>query len=1149
MGHLINAKSMRLGWFKHWWDIWSVKQIYYTSLLYSCFRIRYFLIYLFFSKFTMIKLVMFFGHFHIEKVYKFLLIKLYYYDALLEEAIDDNYDMIRENFNEYMRSRKYIRKYQSTRKMHIGTRPRVFITPEYREAYNQWERARKKTIFLYFPKRYQEDAKKFFFFELMCANKADRVKNEEFQRNFFKFVDKFTMIYYTEYFTKLLLLMLIFLKRSRIRFIRKVVALEKNAYTAEFDWASNYRGRKKFLNREYIFRLDKFKQSGKVRINMPYRRTRKVFIPSALVNTFLEKMLISFRDEIDQTYRELKSGFKYYWRDFDEFRSWKNRLRKRKTFLNFQRNSLDRWQKTREDVIVANKRLYKILYRDHTQVYSRTRLKKRIRVKLLEGMKKKYRLKLDIALRNDILRQRYARYGQSEWIFSKKFRFLDYKRRTHLEYYERPKDAIRDDSVYHSSRYLLNRRLIKSGRYRYYLFTLIIYILVSNLPLTLVGPKIPPRPLTRRQKWIKSIQDFTREGDLMLERMRVEFRLAKIEQMKQKLRESPDNNYSESEIEDFWKAEIASYQPVEKNTQSRVNYFRILNYLGRTNKHLHCVVVKKGFKDFRVKIASLNSLFVHLRKRLLAKLRGNKYLFHKRHQKFYEISESKLINSIRSYLNLLKTLSGYECNFEYMNIYKENYNQLNERFEEELIEKRDLTDLHFSTRIVNMIFKALYKCKMYILAQFFTTSHYRKNFRKQSLSLLLVFCLLHAWYHKVPRRLLKSWDVLRSLFTTIHIHGETLTYNEQIGDHLKHFIQPLSVIQNFEIEFYLVQNETVSATFLARYIANKFKQNLSIRSVLNPLKREFRRVSREFTYPSVLRRSRRTNGTLFFEKKRAIKYVWKKIISLGLLTYNDYYLMSSHKNQSWFFIDTIPFYKLFYKDVAESDSEAVVIPKKVSRRKEELNRKKELERRKTYCTYFVRRKNIFFLKFMSRLGQCAQGLSKYCLVSNHFDQKIHIYRSIENSTDRYIKDITDFILWNIGISKSFFIVDSNNILSNYRWKAVSALAGSYKRYLRFTYWRLNYRICTEVFPFNYLRARAARNAYSTTNYLGFKISCSGRFSRRQRATRYSLLIGTVPLTQLNADIDYGNYIVPIKNSAISIKVWVHLARPLEYILM
>lgn len=61
------------------------------------------------------------------------------------------------------------------------------------------------------------------------------------------------------------------------------------------------------------------------------------------------------------------------------------------------------------------------------------------------------------------------------------------------------------------------------------------------------------------------------------------------------------------------------------------------------------------------------------------------------------------------------------------------------------------------------------------------------------------------------------------------------------------------------------------------------------------------------------------------------------------------------------------------------------------------------------------------------------------------------------------------------------------------------------------------------------------------DYRGFKIQCVGRFSRRQRASSYWFSLGKVPLNTLSSIIDYGFYSMPIRNSAISVKVWINFA--------
>jgi len=59
------------------------------------------------------------------------------------------------------------------------------------------------------------------------------------------------------------------------------------------------------------------------------------------------------------------------------------------------------------------------------------------------------------------------------------------------------------------------------------------------------------------------------------------------------------------------------------------------------------------------------------------------------------------------------------------------------------------------------------------------------------------------------------------------------------------------------------------------------------------------------------------------------------------------------------------------------------------------------------------------------------------------------------------------------------------------------------------------------------------------NFMGFKIKCSGRFSRKQRASSSWFLLGSVPLNKVTSFIDYSAYTVFLSNSAITVKVWIN----------
>jgi large subunit ribosomal protein L16 len=70
---------------------------------------------------------------------------------------------------------------------------------------------------------------------------------------------------------------------------------------------------------------------------------------------------------------------------------------------------------------------------------------------------------------------------------------------------------------------------------------------------------------------------------------------------------------------------------------------------------------------------------------------------------------------------------------------------------------------------------------------------------------------------------------------------------------------------------------------------------------------------------------------------------------------------------------------------------------------------------------------------------------------------------------------------------------------------------------------------------NHLKDRVAHIRKMPFVFLGFKIKCVGRFTRRQRASSKWFSLGRVPLAQTSAVIDYGSYTLPLANSAVTLK--------------
>ena len=83
MGHVINAKAMRIGWSTVWSDQWYSEVQYYSEYLHAIFRIRYYLIYIFTRK-HFDKKAIFYSHFEIIKYYKNLYVEIYLYSGKLE---------------------------------------------------------------------------------------------------------------------------------------------------------------------------------------------------------------------------------------------------------------------------------------------------------------------------------------------------------------------------------------------------------------------------------------------------------------------------------------------------------------------------------------------------------------------------------------------------------------------------------------------------------------------------------------------------------------------------------------------------------------------------------------------------------------------------------------------------------------------------------------------------------------------------------------------------------------------------------------------------------------------------------------------------------------------------------------------------------
>ena len=267
-----------------------------------------------------------------------------------------------------------------------------------------------------------------------------------------------------------------------------------------------------------------------------------------------------------------------------------------------------------------------------------------------------------------------------------------------------------------------------------------------------------------------------------------------------------------------------------------------------------------------------------------------------------------------------------------------------------------------------------------------------------------------------------------------------------------------------------------------------------------------------YRYESKLKNKMRGVNQKQFDNRIALRRAWGSLFGICLDGFSscleEYYNIS----YTWFSLDSISLYIWIRNNNEQYNSNKLVL----------------------FSMYLTKRLNAFFIVHITDINNWVANLSAFALGRN----------VINISTHKNWKGFFNSILQHILINSASF--DNCNRFIHYV-NFISKLASrSYYRFLKYNYWSVNYKMWYSIKAFSYLKARQEVETDSTTLFRGFKIHCLGRFSRRQRAKSYWLHLGMVPLNKFKADIDYSNYTIPIKNSLISVKVWVHMVQSQDF---
>lgn len=144
-------------------------------------------------------------------------------------------------------------------------------------------------------------------------------------------------------------------------------------------------------------------------------------------------------------------------------------------------------------------------------------------------------------------------------------------------------------------------------------------------------------------------------------------------------------------------------------------------------------------------------------------------------------------------------------------------------------------------RPLSLFIKALHLLRFGLIHKRLQRSLKVRHLRGSSarfLFLSLVYIKLMEVYSKV----IYKFDFVPRFFFLFYFSVVAKNFNVSMSNFIQFICSALTNFSNISVHFFLVSNDSITAAFLARFIAKKLNQNLSLKEVLNPLKREFYKV-------------------------------------------------------------------------------------------------------------------------------------------------------------------------------------------------------------------------------------------------------------------------------------------------------------------
>src|ERR1700742_2996781 len=286
---------------------------------------------------------------------------------------------------------------------------------------------------------------------------------------------------------------------------------------------------------------------------------------------------------------------------------------------------------------------------------------------------------------------------------------------------------------------------------------------------------------------------------------------------------------------------------------------------------------------------------------------GNLYKFLKKEKKQNEFLKIEAYEKKIILLNYRKLNIGFLDFFFYI------------FFKINMLEKRQDDIIHGSgsRRHYEMILNYSLKIKKLIkLLKLFLETKIKigsKTKRKRSVKNFIFFLffflnVLSSIKRKTGRKRIKLRDINLKLIRLFVFNKILTDFAYFYGNFLGHIISILSNINNYQFKFCHITNKSINARFLARYIGLKLRGKFPLFYVINPIKRELKKLAKKKRVKNLLNRKINTN-----KLNLNLKNGFKNILTYLFIKYFNIYIFFYKKFKTLITVDIFSFFLILKK--------------------------------------------------------------------------------------------------------------------------------------------------------------------------------------------------------------------------------------------